>query len=155
MKKNRMMRLASILLVLVLLSTSVISGTFAKYTSSATVTDNARVAYWGFGREAAIAFNLFDASYGTTVKSEDGVNVIAPGTDKNTTFSFKYKGNAAEGINAPEVKYTVEVAATITNDNNDATKNLDENKNFVWTLKAANAAKATEYQTLAQLKAAI
>jgi len=46
MKKNRMMRLASILLVCVLLSTSVISGTFAKYTSTTTATGSATVAKW-------------------------------------------------------------------------------------------------------------
>ena len=48
MKKNRMMRLASVLLVCVLLTTSVISGTFAKYVTSVESTDEARVANWGF-----------------------------------------------------------------------------------------------------------
>ena len=49
----------------------------------------------------------------------------------------------------------VEVAATITNENKDATYNLDANKNFVWTLKAANATEAEEYQTLEELEKAI
>ncbi|MFR0985955.1 MAG: hypothetical protein ACLSFZ_04975 [Frisingicoccus sp.] len=44
MKKNRMMRLASSLLVLTLLTTCVISGTFAKYTTQAGGSDTARVA---------------------------------------------------------------------------------------------------------------
>ena len=47
MKKNKMMRIASILLVVTLLSTCVISGTFAKYVTKAEGEDQARVAKWG------------------------------------------------------------------------------------------------------------
>lgn len=57
MKKNKMMRLASCLLVAILLTTSVISGTFAKYTTSSTGTDSARVATWGFQDTASITLN--------------------------------------------------------------------------------------------------
>lgn len=44
MRKNRMMRAASALLVAVLMTTCTISGTFAKYVTSADSTDTARVA---------------------------------------------------------------------------------------------------------------
>lgn len=47
MKKNRMMRIASCLLVAVLLTTCAISGTFAKYVTQASATSTARVAKWG------------------------------------------------------------------------------------------------------------
>ena len=47
MKKNKMMRLASFLLIAVLVSTSAISGTYAKYTTSGFAEDQARVAKWG------------------------------------------------------------------------------------------------------------
>jgi len=47
MKKNTMLRIASILLVVTLLSTCVISGTFAKYVTKAEGKDQARVAKWG------------------------------------------------------------------------------------------------------------
>ncbi len=47
MKKNKMLRMASALLVLTLLTTCIIGGTFAKYTTSGTATDTARVAKWG------------------------------------------------------------------------------------------------------------
>lgn len=47
MKKNRMLRMASALLILTLLTTSVIGGTFAKYVSEGSVSDTARVAKWG------------------------------------------------------------------------------------------------------------
>ena len=46
MKKNKMMRIASVLLVAVLLSTCTISGTFAKYASTASQTATASVATW-------------------------------------------------------------------------------------------------------------
>lgn len=147
MKKNRMMRTAAILLVCVLLTTSVISGTFAKYTTFATVTDKARVAYWGFGRQAATTFDLFDGVYvdetnGTTVKGAK--NVIAPGTAKETKFAFAYTNNA-EGINAPEVAYTFVVDADITGNYAE----LDTNENFYWTLDE------TKYGTVAELLKAI
>jgi len=147
MKKNRMMRLASLLLVLVLMTSSVVGGTFAKYTTSATVTDTARVAYWGFGRAAATTFDLFDGVYvhetnGTTVNSN--VNVVAPGTAKESTFGFAYI-DSEEGATAPEVAYTFVVDADITG-NYTA---LDNNENFVWTLDGE------EYATVALLLKAI
>lgn len=147
MKKNRMMRLASLLLVLVLMTSSVVGGTFAKYVSEVEVTDAARVAYWGFGRTAATTFDLFDGVYvdatnGTTVKSD--VNVVAPGTAKETKFAFAYT-NSEEGPTAPEVAYTFVVDADITG-NYTA---LDNNENFVWTLDG------TPYQTVALLLKAI
>ena len=96
MKKNRMMRLASILLVCVLLTTSVISGTFAKYVTTDAQQDSARVAKWGV--VASIDGNMFGATYakatgnsvvsyskngtpnGDTVSSVDNALVVAPGT---------------------------------------------------------------------------
>ena len=47
MKKNVMMRLSALLLVAVLLTTCVISGTFAKYTTAKEAADSAKVAKWG------------------------------------------------------------------------------------------------------------
>ena len=47
MKKNVMMRVASIMLVLVLMTSSVISGTFAKYVTEGQSKDSARVAKFG------------------------------------------------------------------------------------------------------------
>lgn len=163
MKKNTMMRLASALLVLVLLTTCAISGTFAKYTSSASGNDSARVAYWGWGLAGQqLEIDLFDGVYGTTVDStptgETGDNVVAPGTTKTTTFAFAYTPKGAEvnaltagAIAAPEVDYTFTVDANITGDY-DA---LDANPNFYWTLKAPAASEATKYQTVELFLAAI
>ena len=127
MKKNRMMRLASILLVLVLMTSSVVGGTFAKYTTSATSEDSARVANWGFERTNSMDLtNLFLGSY-NNVASNNGDDVIAPGTEGSTTFAFAYDGT--NGTNGPEVAYTFSVAVEASCD--DA---ILANKNIVWQL---------------------
>lgn len=158
MKKNRTMRVASLLLALTLITSCFVGGTFAKYTTSTTGGDSARVAYWGFDQEATTTIDLFDGEYDGTVDAENGDNVIAPGTSKTTTFAFGYtpKGTdknalTAGAIAAPEVDYTFTVDAGITGDY-DA---LDANTNFKWTLKAPNATEATEYNTVADFIAAI
>lgn len=116
MKKNRMMRLASVLLVLTLLSTSVISGTFAKYVTSDTASDTARVAK--FGVVVSASGSLFGKDYvqkddgntpgsaGLTVKSSNTDKLVAPGTkssDAGLTFAV---------TGTPEVKVEVKVAVT-------------------------------------------
>ena len=153
MKKNKAMRLASALLVLTLLTTCAISGTFAKYTTSTTGTDKARVAYWGFDQAAETTIDLFDGEY-THVKASGEVdgfsNVVAPGTEKSTTFAFGYTNYKTNAIIAPEVAYTFTVNPTIIGDYDE----LDVNTSFKWTLAKGDAT-ATEYQTVAQLLAAI
>ena len=84
MKKNRMMRLASILLVCVLLSTSVISGTFAKYVTTDAQQDTARVAKWGV--VASISGDLFGATY---TKAEDGNKITTYSENAGTVSSVK------------------------------------------------------------------
>ena len=61
MKKNVMMRVASVLLVAVLLTTCAISGTFAKYTTQDSASDKARVAKWGV--ELQVVGNLYGDTY--------------------------------------------------------------------------------------------
>lgn len=95
MRKNKMMRTASGLLVATLLTTSVISGTFAKYTTKATGSDSARVAKFGVEIDAkggmfAEEYDTDDADVaraGVITKSvitsgeSGGVkDVVAPGT---------------------------------------------------------------------------
>ena len=118
MKKNVMMRVASIMLVLVLLTSSVISGTFAKYVTDKTGSDNARVAK--FGVEITAAEEMFSDSYkdaktaytaneqlGTiTVQADtEGTNVVAPGTNGSVV------GFAVTGT--PEVDVQVTYDATL------------------------------------------
>lgn len=119
MKTNKFLRIASVLLIAVLLSTCVISGTFAKYVSSATSSDVAQVAKWDIKvndnqfavAEPAITFNLFD-----TIKDSDGTdeeNVvdtkIAPGT--SGAFSLTIKNDS-------EVDANYAVDYTVTNEKN-------------------------------------
>ena len=113
MKKKRSlksMRTAIGMAIATLLTTCLIGGTFAKYTTSATSTDLARVAYWGFEESGSIGINyLFSDTY-TNVASEDGADVIAPGTSGQASFSFEYNDNMT--IQAPEVAYTFTVSVT-------------------------------------------
>ncbi|MBO5786941.1 MAG: hypothetical protein J6R45_06415 [Clostridia bacterium] len=118
MKKNRMMRLASGLLVAVLLTTCAISGTFAKYVTEGQASDSARVAKWGVTIKAE-NFDLFTTDYKTddttatftgdySVSSEGTANrddVMAPGT------SGKIANIAITGT--PEVAVEVAVKATV------------------------------------------
>lgn len=123
MKKNKMMRLASVLLVVTLLTTSAISGTFAKYTTSNSGNDTARVAYWGFKNNTMNITDLFSNVYDSTVKSL--TDVIAPGTAGSATFAFAY-----EGTEAPEVAYTFQV------DTNGSmcADTIKNNPNILWKL---------------------
>lgn len=85
MRKNKMMRLASGLLVATLLTTSMISGTFAKYVTSADGTDTARVAKFGVtitanGETFANAYDATAAEDAKTVVGTANAKVVAPGT---------------------------------------------------------------------------
>lgn len=108
MKKNKMLRLASVLMVCVLLTISVISGTYAKYTTVAEVSDSARVAKWGV--TFTTTSDLFATSYKdptdntVTVKvtATDNKNLVAPGTE-GTGFGVTTSGDK------PEVSYNMTI----------------------------------------------
>lgn len=87
MKKNTMMRLAAVMLMCVLLTTSVVGGTFAKYVTSDWEQDKARVAKWGVDVDVE-ADTAFATAYGKdsatsiaqTVVSSTSDKLLAPGT---------------------------------------------------------------------------
>ena len=119
MKKNVMMRIASFLLIAVLLTTCAISGTYAKYVTSASGSDTARVAKWGV-QIATTTQGLFKDQYendetigstaigaGFSVDSEDGKFVVAPGTNGSVQFSISGQ---------PEVAVDVTIDMTVTKD---------------------------------------
>ena len=122
MKKNKMMRSASALLVMTLLTTSVISGTFAKYTTAASATDTARVAKWGV--TVGTSGKLFDTQYAEddtttdtiaySVIADDNTSVVAPGTKNADGITFTITGT-------PEVAVDVEVKVTGANSAETAT----------------------------------
>lgn len=119
MKKNRMMRLASGLLVAVLLTTCAISGTFAKYVTTESGSDFARVAKWGVTIEAE-SFDMFTTDYEThdedatftgeysvsSAAADERDDVLAPGTEGS------FANIAITGT--PEVAVDVAVVATVT-----------------------------------------
>ena len=144
MKKNKMMRTASGLLVATLLTTSIISGTFAKYVTTASGEDSARVAKWGFEGGNTIVLNeLFKNAYtddknGETVKA--AADVIAPGTSGSQTFGFTYGGDG--NVTAPEVAYTFNVST----DGSTCDPDIQNNKDIVWSLDG-KPAEATDKTT--------
>ena len=120
MRNNRMMRAASALLVAVLLTTSTISGTFAKYVTTESGSDSARVAKWGVVIDAD-SFGMFATDYETdddkaTFTGKYSVSsaaddkgerddVLAPGTEGS------FADIAITGT--PEVAVDVAIAATV------------------------------------------
>ena len=132
MKKNKMMRAASALMVATLLTTSVISGTFAKYTTNAVGGDVARVATWGFTQTTIELDDLFKSAYDSTTNptvknsTESNSDLIAPGTTGSDTFSFTYAGQE----NAPEVAYTFEVST----EGSYCAEDIKNNPNIKWEL---------------------
>lgn len=116
--KNRFLRLASGLFVLCLITTSVISGTYAKYVTGDNGNDTARVAKWGV--ELSTSGTLFGTDYAATgtgetadsivasstnVASAETDDVVAPGTKNNKGFQVKLTGQ-------PEVAYKVTAETT-------------------------------------------
>ena len=113
MKKNKFLKIASGLLMLVLITCCAVSGTFAKYVTEGEATDTARVAEWGVivtvtGNDAfGEKYNdKIDASGTKVVSNTSGENVVAPGTN-GTLGSYTITGT-------PEVRVEVEVALAIT-----------------------------------------
>ncbi len=105
--KNKMMRIASVLLVAALITTCAISGTFAKYVTKVSGEDSARVAKWGIVLDIA-SDGIFAEKYAASDKaylkaegeysvesSVEGEKVVAPGTNSKevgTTLVASVKG---------------------------------------------------------------
>lgn len=110
MKKNNAMRAAGCLLIATLLSTCAVSGTFAKYVTSDSTQDTARVAK--FGVTAAVSGDLFGTSYAAAsdnsiqawtsatagavtadaANAASAENVVAPGTKNATGMTIAVSG---------------------------------------------------------------
>jgi len=117
MKKNKMMRIASVLLVAVLLTTCAISGTFAKYVTTQTGSVSARVAKWGVVIEAE-SFGMFDVEYETdddTATFTGDYSVQSGKTEKDNVLAPGTEGSFAdiEITGTPEVAVDVSIVATV------------------------------------------
>lgn len=170
MRKNKIMRFASLILVLTLLSTSVISGTFAKYTTTDSANDSARVAKWGV--ELQVEGNLFGDTYKDTIVADTdttmtvqsvdkAADVVAPGTKNEDGFTFSLKGQPeVDGqiittiktknifLNAGTYGVMIPVAAdVVTSVNFDEMKDLYTEASGVYT-KATSYTDGATYYTL-------
>ena len=95
MKTNRVLKLAVLALVMTLVTSSLVSGTYAKYATSVTGTGTAVVAKWvaKFGGETAastenFSFNLTDTADTNVVNGR-----IAPGTEGSFKLSYDTSGS--------------------------------------------------------------
>ena len=112
-KKYSSLRIASILLMLVLITSCVISGTFAKYTTSGSGSDSARVAKWGVVVNASGDEVVYDTILGAgnvdtkelDIVSSGSVNKIAPGT-KGEFCKFEISGQPEVSV---KILYTVTI----------------------------------------------
>lgn len=103
MTKTKVYRLATLMLVLTLISTVMISGTFAKYTSTYAGQDTALVARWSFGVKEGDTelgapddtpikqLDLFKHNYITHINQKAGDDyIIAPGVNDDFTISMTF-----------------------------------------------------------------
>jgi hypothetical protein len=120
MKKNVMMRLASFLLVAVLISTSAISGTYAKYTTADTAGDSARVAK--FGVVVDVDGTMFAEIYDDEAHGNDAVIAASDYVTVSSDGTGSYKKLVAPGTKGDMAAITitgtpeVDVAVTYTAD---------------------------------------
>lgn len=109
MKKNRLFMLGLVTVFVAVLSLTLVSSTFARYTSTVTGDDSAKVAKWAFDYKDAslnlaqeeVAFGLFD----TINDTEDGQDetdvadgIIAPGTCGSFALSFQNKSEVTANL---------------------------------------------------------
>ena len=114
MKKNRTMRIAAVMLVFALITTCIISGSFAKYVTEGTAaSDEARVAAWGVTVEADSNLEVFKTEYElddttatVSLAVEADENVVAPGTKNEGAAMITLRGTPEVAV---EVAYTGEI----------------------------------------------
>lgn len=115
--KNKMMRIASILMAAVLLTVCAVSGTFAKYVTSANTADTARVAKWGvllsiegdglFSDKYEADDETYTKSDYTVEAAENGEGatvkfdkVVAPGTPAKAKAAVVTEGDVSQAAKA-------------------------------------------------------
>lgn len=114
MKRIKTMRIASVLLVFVLLTTCVVSGTFAKYVTSGEASDSVSVAKWGVTISANTGTTITTTEVGGAneehITSSTGSVKLAPGSEVKTLADLTISGT-------PEVAVNVNYVAELTLNN--------------------------------------
>ena len=141
MKKNRLMKVAALLLALTLMTSCFVGGTFAKYTSKATGSATAKIALWDVrvGDSAKLdsvakefTFNLFD-TINDTLGGGDETDVadghIAPGTTGSVTITITNSSEVnVDYTVALNVPAALEGIVTFTASPNSGSLNMTDNK---------------------------
>ena len=158
MKANKIMRVASVLLVAVLLTTCAISSTFAKYVTTASGSDTARVAKWGVSitvpgtmfsdsyKDTATTYTANETGDTITVQADtQGTKILAPGTN-GTLANLAVTGT-------PEVDVTVTYTADLVLTN----WKIGENEYcpIVFTVAGNTIQMGGEINTVAKLETAV
>ena len=124
MKKQRFFMLGIITVLVAVLSLTFVSSTFAKYTSTVSGSDSARVAKWAWTYEgvnlgADLEFDLFNTILDTkddAAETDVAANLIAPGTHGSFEFNFtnnsevtgKYTIVFSSGEEVAQIKYSLD-----------------------------------------------
>lgn len=154
MKRNKLFIAGLVTVFVALCSLTLVSSTWAKYTSTATGEDSARVAKWEWKYDGSTSdeqvitvanhtFDLFNTINDTDGNSEtdvkqDGTNVavIAPGTQGSFEFTLQ---------NTSEVTGCYGLDYTITNTNNIPLL-FSVDGGYTWTTELADVAASNETQ---------
>lgn len=133
MRKNKLFIAGLVTVFVALVSLTLVSSTWAKYTSTQSGHDSARVAYWGINEVADYEFDLFAETYAKAdgnVKGDDSVSadekVIAPGTEGTLTINLEYNDPARQ----PEVAYSVKYDFS----QSEVAEELASHPNIKWTI---------------------
>ena len=147
---NKMLKLTSFVLLVTMIALTLVSGTYAKYTSSASGTDSAVVAKWDIkagvsggetsitGSNATVAFNLFDTindTGNTAAETDVATGKIAPGTAGSFEMSIK---------NDSEVTARYGINYTVTGNNVPIEFSTDGGSNWVTSLSNVTASDSTK-----------
>ncbi|OQA06080.1 MAG: hypothetical protein BWY65_02283 [Firmicutes bacterium ADurb.Bin373] len=109
-KTSKTARITMLLVVLCLISTAMLSGTFAKYTSEFAGEDTALIAKWdisvkdGTNNELEVSpaiaeLDLFKHAYTVNINEKDGSDyIIAPGVNGEFSLKIQNKGDVAAKI---------------------------------------------------------
>lgn len=107
--KKKLMRFNLAALALVMVTSVLISGTFAKYTTAVSAQDTALIARWdissqgtGFAGEGDEALKLFEHAYNTAILNNDGETeakfILGPGVEDSFTVNLTGTADVAATI---------------------------------------------------------
>ena len=129
MTNKKTTKTTALMLAGVLVTSSLVGGTMARYITTTMSEDSARVAVWGINADGVV-MDLFaseyDANGNKVAKSWNGDKLIAPGTSMQSLFSIVN----LDGSLVPEVMYEIKVDV----DDTEIDQRILDNPNIQWKL---------------------